>query len=61
MVDTRSREENVSRTTTTTSGTSEVYDTFREDAIKVIDELAKVQPQFAQSISNLQLDYIQKQ
>jgi hypothetical protein len=59
MVDTRSREENISRTTTTTRGTSEVYDTVRENVILVIDEMAKVQPQYAQSISNLQLDYIQ--
>jgi hypothetical protein len=58
MVDTRSREENVSRTTTT-FGASEVYDTVRENAIKVIDEMVKVQPQYTQSISNLQLDYIQ--
>jgi len=58
MVDTRSREENVSRTTTT-SGASEVYDTVRENVIRVIDEMAKVQPQYSQSISNLQLDYIQ--
>ena len=56
MVDTKSREESVSRTTT---GATEVYDTVRENVIRVIDEMAKVQPQYAQSISNLQLDYIQ--
>jgi len=44
---------------TPTTGASEVYDTVRENVIKVIDEMAKVQPQYAQSISNLQLDCIQ--
>lgn len=52
MVNTKS-EESISRTT------GEVYDTVRENVIKVIDEMAKVQPQYAQSISNLQLDCIQ--
>jgi hypothetical protein len=55
MVNTKS-EESISRPTT---GASEVYDTVRENVIKVIDEMAKVQPQYAQSISNLQLDCIQ--
>jgi len=44
---------------TPTTGASDVYDTVRENVIKVIDEMAKVQPQYAQSISNLQLDCIQ--
>jgi sugar-specific transcriptional regulator TrmB len=56
MVDTKSKEESISRTTT---GVSEAYDTARDNVIRVIDEVAKVQPQYAQSISNLQLDYIQ--
>lgn len=55
MVDTKSREEGTGRTTT---GATEVYDTIRENVIRVIDEVAKVQPQYAQSLSNLQLDYI---
>lgn len=37
----------------------EFYDTIRENFIKIADEVAKVQPQYSQSISNLQLDYIQ--
>ena len=53
MVNTKSEESR------TTIGASEVYDSVRENVIKVIDEMAKVQPQYAQSISNLQLDYIQ--
>jgi len=44
---------------TPTTGASEVYDTVRDNVIRVIDEMAKVQPQYAQSISNLQLDCIQ--
>ena len=41
------------------TGASEVYNTVRENVIKVIDEMVRVQPQYVQSISNLQLDYIQ--
>src|SRR5437867_7276153 len=55
MLNTKS-EESLSRPTT---GTSEVYDTVRENVIRVIDEMAKVQPQYTQSISNLQLDCMQ--
>lgn len=56
MVETKSREESISQPTT---GTSEIYDTVRENVIRVIDEMVKVQPQYTQSISNLQLDCIQ--
>jgi sugar-specific transcriptional regulator TrmB len=56
MVDTKSKEESISRPTT---GANELSDTVRENVIKVIDEIAKAQPQYVQSISNLQLDYIQ--
>ena len=37
----------------------DVYDTMKQNFIKTIDEMAKMQPQCSQSISNLQLDYIQ--
>jgi hypothetical protein len=37
----------------------DVYDTMRENLIRTVDEFAKAQPQYSQSISNLQLDYIQ--
>ena len=56
MVDTKSREESISRTIT---GVSEARDVVRDNVIRVIDEMVKVQPQYTQSISNLQLDYIQ--
>ncbi len=42
-----------------TTRTNEVIDTVRDNSLRIADEIAKVQPQFAQSISNLQLDYIQ--
>jgi hypothetical protein len=32
---------------------------MRDNLIRTVDEFAKVQPQYSQSISNLQLDYIQ--
>ena len=38
---------------------ADVYDTTRDNLIRTVDEFAKAQPQYSQSISNLQLDYIQ--
>lgn len=52
MVDTRSTAKDEVRA-------SDVYDTMRDNLIRTVDEFAKVQPQYSQSISNLQLDYIQ--
>lgn len=43
----------------TTATTHEVIDTVRDNTLRIADEVAKVQPQLAQSISNLQLDSIQ--
>ena len=56
MVDTKSNDESIVSSATVPS---EIYDTVRNNVIRVIDELVKVQPQFAQSVSNLQLDYFQ--
>ncbi len=39
--------------------TNEVIDTLRDNSLRIADEIAKIQPQFAQSISNLGLDYVQ--
>jgi len=36
-----------------------VFDTVRENFVRAVDQMASVQPQYAQAISNLQLDYIQ--
>ena len=44
---------------TTTSKANDVSDTVRDNTLRIVDEVAKVQPQFAQSVSNLQLDNIQ--
>jgi hypothetical protein len=44
---------------TTNARTDEVIDAARDNALRIADEVAKIQPQFAQSISNLQLDHIQ--
>jgi hypothetical protein len=50
----------VDKTTPTSEArTSDVYDSVKENLIRTVDEFAKVQPQYSQSISNLQLDYIQ--
>lgn len=50
------KEEGATRTTTRIN---EVTDAVRDNTLRIVDEVAKVQPQFAQSISNLQIDNIQ--
>jgi len=52
-------EKRLTRDEVTTTRTNEVIDAVRDNTLRVADEVAKIQPQFAQSISNLQLDYIQ--
>src|SRR5919197_2141526 len=37
----------------------DVYDVARDNVIRTVEEFAKSQPQYSQSVSNLQLDYIQ--
>jgi hypothetical protein len=54
MVDKESAGSNVK-----TTETNNAYETMRESIMRAIDEVAKAQPQYSQSISNLQLDYIQ--
>jgi hypothetical protein len=46
-------------TITATTKANDVSDIVRDNALRIVDEVAKVQPQFAQSISNLQVDNIQ--
>ena len=46
-------------TITTTSKANDASDIVRDNVLRIVDEVAKVQPQFAQSISNLQVDNIQ--
>jgi len=56
---TTSRDNEETKTTTTATRANEVNDIVRDNTLRIVDEVAKVQPQFAQSISNLQLDNIQ--
>lgn len=55
MVDNKPKDDNPVRS----SDVRDVYDAVKDNFIRAIDEMAKVQPQYSQSISNLQLDYIQ--
>jgi hypothetical protein len=55
MVDNKSKDDNSVRTV----DTQDIYDTVKNNFLRSIDEIVKVQPQYSQSISNLQLDYIQ--
>ena len=59
MSEKRTARDEVTTTTTSTTRTNEVTDIVRDNTLRIVDEVAKVQPQFAQSISNLQLDNIQ--
>jgi hypothetical protein len=46
---------------TTRTGSAEVtnvYDTATQNCIRILDESTKAQPQHAQSVSNIQLDYV---
>ena len=54
MVDYKPTEEN-----TITSKGLNIYDSVKENLLRTVDEMAKAQPQYYQSVSNLQLDYIQ--
>ena len=54
MVDKESANGNVK-----TIEVNSAYETVRDSFMRAIDEVAKAQPQYSQSISNLQLDYIQ--
>lgn len=45
--------------TSSFKGLNNVYDSVKENLLRTVDEMAKAQPQYYQSISNLQLDYIQ--
>jgi hypothetical protein len=60
MVDRTSSDYNTtSKTQSHNNDKRDVYEIFKENFLRTIDEIAKVQPQFSQSISNLQIDYIQ--
>ena len=42
-----------------TAENTEVLDTYKQNLLRTVDEISKYQPQYAQSISNLQQDYFQ--
>lgn len=46
-------------TSTRTAGATSVIDSTRNSTLRIIDEVAKAQPLYAQAISNLQTDFIQ--
>src|SRR6187551_2415871 len=46
-------------TTTIAQDSYEMFDTYKHGMLKVTEEVSKFQPQYAQSISNLQQEYIQ--
>ena len=56
MVDTKSKD-NVS-TLTGSPEVTNLCDTATQNCIRILDELTKAQPQYTQSVSNLQLDYV---
>ncbi len=45
-------------TSTRSAEAANFYDTVRQNCIRIVDEFTKAQPQYAQSVSNLQLDCI---
>jgi hypothetical protein len=40
------------------SEVTNLYDTATQNCIRILDELTKAHPQYTQSVSNLQLDYV---
>ena len=58
MTDTNKTKE-ITSTSTIAQDSSEMFDTYKHGMLKVTEEVSKFQPQYAQSISNLQQEYIQ--
>ena len=59
MVDNKSKDD-ISTTTRSTEAAN-VYDTVKQNYIRIVDEFTKAQPQYTQSVSNLQLDCVAEQ
>jgi hypothetical protein len=49
----------VSEKNSTTNRSAEINDSLRDNTLRIVDEIAKVQPQLVQSVSNLQIDAIE--
>ena len=58
MVDNKSKDDINTTTTTKSTEAANVYDTVKQNYTRILDEVTKAQPQYTQSVSNLQLDYI---
>ena len=58
MTDTIKTKENTT-TSTIAQDSSEMFDTYKHGVLKVTEGISKFQPQYAQSISNLQQEYLQ--
>jgi hypothetical protein len=56
LVDNKSKNES---SAVESSNAAHVFDTVKENFVRAVDEMAKVQPQYSQAFSNLQLDFIQ--
>ena len=48
-----------SQSNATAQDSSEIFDTYKKGVLKITEQLSKFQPQYAQSISNLQEEYLQ--
>src|SRR3954464_2143109 len=60
MTDTTNKAKETTTTTSTIAqDSSEIFDTYKKGVLKITEELSKFQPQYAQSISNLQEEYLQ--
>ena len=58
MVDNIKSKDDITTTSTRSAEASNFYDTVRQNCIRIVDEFAKAQPQYAQSVSNLQINCI---
>jgi hypothetical protein len=48
----------ISTTTTRSTEAANLYDTVKQNYIRIVDEFTKAQPQYIQSVSNFQVDYV---
>jgi hypothetical protein len=58
MVDNNKSKDEIITTSTRSAEAANFYDTVRQNCIRIVDEFAKAQPQYSQSVSNLQLNCI---
>ncbi|MFZ0512897.1 MAG: hypothetical protein WAM14_14920 [Candidatus Nitrosopolaris sp.] len=56
MVDNKSKDDLI--ITKRSTEAAKLYDTVKQNYIRIVDEFTKAQPQYTQSVSNLQLDYV---